>query len=142
MNKTLGAAAAVLLAAPTAVETTPSPNELVVRYLACWNQRDPGKRRELVTKTWTADATYVDAHRRGAGLDGIDAMIAKAQEQHPGYVLRLSSGIEAHNGFIRFSWGAGGTEEAPLFIGGTDFAQVEGGKLKTVVGFVDAAPAH
>ena len=52
----------------------------------------------------------------------IDAMIAAVQERLPGYRVRLSSGIEAHHGRVRFSWTAGGTELAPLFLGGTDFA--------------------
>jgi hypothetical protein len=57
---------------------------------------------------WTEDAAYVDAHRRGEGHDGIDSMIAAAQAQYPGYRLRLVSGIETHNSYIRFSWAAGG----------------------------------
>jgi hypothetical protein len=38
---------------------------------------------------------------------------------------------------------AGGTAEAPLYIKGTDFVIVAGdGRIKSVVGFVDAAPAR
>ena len=117
-------------------------NELVVGYLAAWNERDATRRRTLIGRVWTEDATYVDAHRRGVGHDGIDSMIATAQAQFTGYVLRLVSSIEAHNGYVRFSWAAGGTSEAPLYLGGTDFGQVApDGRLKTVAGFVDATPA-
>jgi hypothetical protein len=117
-------------------------NELVVGYLAAWNERDAAQRRALIGKVWTEDATYVDAHRRGVGHDGIDAMIATAQAQLPGYRLHLVSGIESHNGYFRFSWAAGGVPEAPLYLGGTDFAVVApDGRLKTVAGFVDASPA-
>jgi hypothetical protein len=43
---------------------------------------------------------------------------------------------------VRFSWTAGGTESAPLFFGGTDFAILaEDGRLRSVTGFTDAAPA-
>jgi SnoaL-like domain len=117
-------------------------NELVVGYLAAWNERDATRRRALIGKVWTEDATYVDAHRRGVGHDGIDSMIATAQAQFTGYVLHLVSSIESHNGYVRFSWAAGGTPEAPLYLGGTDFGQVApDGRLKTVAGFVDATPA-
>jgi hypothetical protein len=117
-------------------------NELVVGYLAAWNERDATRRRALIGKIWTEDATYVDAHRRGVGHDGIDSMIATAQTQFTGYVLHLVSSIESHNGYVRFSWAAGGTPEAPLYLGGTDFGQVApDGRLKTVAGFVDATPA-
>jgi hypothetical protein len=119
-----------------------SANELVVTYLAAWNERDPQRRRELVAKTWTENGSYIDAHRRGDGIDGIDAMIATAQAQFPGYTLRLVSGIEAQNGYVRFSWAGGGTPEAPLYLGGTDFAVINGdGRFQTVAGFTDAAPA-
>jgi len=117
-------------------------NELVARYIAAWNERDQKRRRDLIAKTWADGGGYVDAHRRGEGHDGIDAMIDTAQRRFPGYQLRLVSGIETHNGYVRFSWAAGGSEQAPLYLAGTDFAVVSGdGRFQTVTGFVDAAPA-
>jgi hypothetical protein len=118
-------------------------NEVVVRYLAAWNEREPRKRRELVAKTWTEDGTYVDAARDGKGHDSLDAMIATAQGHFPGYRLNLASGIEVHHDYLRFSWAAGGTTDAPLFIKGTDFVVLDGdGRIKSVVGYTDAAPAR
>ena len=117
-------------------------NETVVRYLSAWNERDPKRRRELVAATWTEEGSYVDAHRHGHGHGAIDAMLAATQAQFPNYRLSLVSGIEAHNNFVRFSWAAGGTADAPLYIGGTDFATIASdGRIKTVTGFMDAAPA-
>ncbi len=90
-------------------------NEVVVRYLAAWNEPEPKRRRELVAKAWIDDGTYVDAARVGKG----------------------------HHDYLRFSWVAGGTADAPLYIKGTDFVVVAGdGQIKSVVGFVDAAPAR
>ena len=103
-------------------------NETVVRYIAAWNERDPKRRRELVAATWTEDGSYIDAHRHGKGHGAIDAMLATTQAQFPGYRLNLISGIEAHNNFVRFSWAAGGTNEAPLYLGGTDFATLAPGR--------------
>jgi len=118
-------------------------NEVVVRYLAAWNEREPGKRSELVAKTWSEDGTYVDAARDGKGHDSLDAMIATAQGHFPGYRLNLASGIEVHHDYLRFSWAAGGTADAPLFIKGTDFVILDSdGRIKSVVGFTDAAPAR
>jgi SnoaL-like domain len=120
----------------------PNVNETVIRYIAAWNERDPKRRRDLVAETWVEEGCYVDAHRQGSGHAAIDAMLAATQAQFPGYSLNLVSGIEAHNGFVRFSWAAGGTKEAPLYLGGTDFAKLApDGRIKTVTGFVDAAPA-
>lgn len=117
-------------------------NEMVVRYIAAWNERDPERRRGLVVKTWTEDGSYVDAHRQASGQGGIDAMLAGTQDQFPGYRVRLASGIEAHNNLVRFSWAAGGTPEAPLYLAGTDFVTLApDSRFRTVAGFVDAAPA-
>ena len=117
-------------------------NQTVIRYIQAWNERDPKRRRDIVAKAWTEDGSYIDSHRNGTGHAAIDAMIAAAQDQFPGYRVNLVSGIEAHNQFVRFSWEAGGTAEAPLYIGGTDFAMLAAdGRIKTIAGFTDAAPA-
>lgn len=118
-------------------------NERVALYIAAWNEQDPKKRRELVERTFTDDGRYVDAHRNATGHAALDAMIDAAQRMFPGYRLRLISGIETHNGNVRFSWAAGGTDGAPLYLGGTDFAAASAdGRFQSVVGFVDAAPAR
>ena len=117
-------------------------NEAVIRYLSVWNERDPKRRLALVAETWTDDGIYIDAHRNGAGHEEIDALVGAAQAQFPGYRVNLISGIEAHNDFARFRYAAGGTTEAPLYIGGTDFVTLApDGRLRAVVGFVDEAPA-
>jgi hypothetical protein len=130
-------------AAPAAASPrAANPNELVVSYLAVWNERDPARRRALIAKTWTETGTYIDAHRHGEGHDALDAMIRTTQDRFPGYQLRLISGIEAHHGYVRFSWAAGGAPSAPLYLGGTDiFTIAADGRLQSVIGFVDAAPA-
>ncbi len=116
-------------------------NETVAGYIAAWNETDAGRRRDIIARTWSEEGSYLDAHRDGTGHAGIDAMIAVVQESYPGYRFRLSSGIEAHHDRARFSWSAGGTEQAPLFFGGTDFAELaEDGRLRAVIGFIDAMP--
>ena len=115
-------------------------NETVTRYLACWNETDAARRRHLIEATWTEDGTYTDAHRKG--YESIDAMIGAVQHTFSGYRLSLRSGIEAHNGVVRFSWSAGGSPDAPLYIAGTDFATLASdGRLVSVAGFIDASPA-
>ncbi len=118
-------------------------NEIVIGYIAAWNETDPARRREVIARAWSEDGLYLDAHREGRGHAGIDAMIAAVQEHFPGYRVRLSSGIEAHHDRVRFSWTAGGTDQAPLFLGGTDFAVLaEDGRLRAVTGFIDDMPSQ
>jgi hypothetical protein len=119
-----------------------SVNETVIGYIAAWNETDAERRRQIIARTWVEDGSYHDAHREGAGHAAIDAMIAAAQQSFAGYRFRLSSGIEVHHDRVRFSWGAGGTPEAPLYFGGTDFAVLApDGRLRAVTGFTDAVPA-
>ena len=84
-------------------------NEVVVRYLATWNEPEPKRRRDLVAKAWTDDGTYVDAARDGKGHDSLDTMIATAQGHFPGYRLHLASGIE---GLITITCGSAGWRAA------------------------------
>jgi hypothetical protein len=117
-------------------------NTAVANYIAAWNETDADKRRATIAGAWTETGSYQDAHRAGTGHDAIDAMIATVQQRLPGYRVRLSSGIEAHNNRVRFSWQAGGQPEAPLFIAGTDFATIApDGRFDAVTGFVDAMPS-
>ena len=117
-------------------------NEIVAGYIAAWNESDAGRRRDIIARTWSDDGSYLDAHRDGIGHTAIDAMIGTVQARFPGYRFRLSSGIEVHHDRLRFSWAAGGTEEAPLYFAGTDFAVLAGdGRLRAVTGFTDAIPS-
>jgi hypothetical protein len=114
-----------------------NPTEIANRYIALWNETDAGKRRTLIAKAWTEDATYVDPLMKGDGHAGIDAMIAGVQQRFAGHSFALRGTPEGHNDRIRFSWSLanGGAPVAH----GTDFALVTGdGKLKAVTGFLDA----
>ena len=118
-------------------------NESVLNYLAAWNERDAKRRLELVAKAWTEDGSYVDPAREGKGHQAISDMIGEALSHFPGYSLTLASGIDAHHDHVRFSWIAGGTTPAQLYLKGTDVAQFDrDGRFKAVVGFVEASPAH
>ncbi len=117
-------------------------NEIVANYIAAWNETDGSRRRDIIARTWSDDGSYLDSHRDSTGHAAIDAMIAAVQERFPGYRFRLCSGIEAHHDRVRFSWSAGGTDTAPLFFAGTDFAMLASdGRFRMVTGFTDAVPS-
>src|SRR5215813_13761991 len=93
-------------------------NQVVVNYIAIWNERDAKRRRALIAQTWSEDGSYVGPSREGVGHDAIDAMIAAAQQQSlvppaqgqsPGWRMSLASGIDTHHNYLRFSWTVGGT---------------------------------
>jgi SnoaL-like protein len=121
-----------------------NPTALAERYIEAWNERDARRRADLIAKTYTEDASYLDSHRSGQGHPGLSAMIAAVHGQFPeAYRFRLASEVESHNDRLRFRWEAGGTPDAPLHYGGTDFCVVSAdGRLASVTGFTDFAPSH
>jgi SnoaL-like domain len=116
-------------------------NDLIDRYLACWNETDSTTRRELITKTWADDASYIDPLVDARGHDAIDAAIAATQGQFPGHLFTLAGPVDAHHDVARFSWGLGRDGDEPLVIG-SDVASVgTDGRLARVVGFLDKVPS-
>jgi SnoaL-like protein len=114
--------------------------DLIEGYLACWNETDPDARRELIAKTWSDDASYVDPLVDARGHDAIDAAIAATQAQFPGHVFTLAGPVDTHHDVARFSWGLGRADDDPLVLG-SDVASVGGdGRLARVVGFLDKVP--
>lgn len=110
------------------------------RYIAVWNESDPERRRALLRESWNADATYVDPLMQGAGLNQIENLIGAVHERFPGFRFTLEGKPDGYADKVRFSW-ALGPESQPDMIKGTDFVRVEGGRLLSVVGFIDKAPA-
>jgi hypothetical protein len=120
-------------------ETMTDVHTIASRYIELWNERQPGRRREMLAANWADDAKYVDPLMSGDGHDGVDALIAGVQQRFPDFRFHL---IGQPNGFgdhIRFSWGLG-PEGADSPIKGTDFAIVRDGRIGSVTGFLDQVP--
>jgi hypothetical protein len=113
--------------------------ELIDRYFAAWNETDPDRRKELVTRTWTEDSTYLDPLVTGEGRSGIDAMIEGVQKQFPSLQFRRSTDVDVHNERVRFAWELG-PEDGQAVAGGVDFGVTRDGLLHSVIGFIDFAP--
>jgi len=73
---------------------------LAQQYLAAWNERDTPARRARVARLFTLNAEYLDPTMRGAGHDGIDAMIAGAQQHFPGHRFVLAGTPDAHHDLL------------------------------------------
>jgi hypothetical protein len=116
-------------------------NDVVSRYLQCWNETDARKRRALIVDVWSADATYVDPMAEARGRDAIDATIAAVQGQFPGFVFTEVGEIDAHHQQVRFSWGLGPSGTEPPIIG-FDVATIDDdGRIASVLGFLDKVPS-
>ncbi|MBW7974610.1 nuclear transport factor 2 family protein [Bradyrhizobium sp. BR 10289] len=109
-------------------------------YIDLWNERTTSRRRELLSETWTADASYVDPLMKGDGPDGIDALIAGVQQRFPEFRFTLIGEPNGYGDHLRFSWGLG-PDGVDGLIKGTDFAVLKDGRIRSITGFLDQVPA-
>lgn len=117
-----------------------SSNEtLVADYIAMWNETDPEKRRQLVARTVTEDATYLDPVMSADGIDGISMMIAGAQQQFPGHSVKLLGKPDAHHDLLRFSWSLAADGGAPVATGVDVVKVAEDGRMQSITGFLEPA---
>lgn len=119
---------------------TPDAVRLAEQYIAVWNETDEGRRLKLLETHWTEDARYVDPIAQASGHTQINALVGGVHQRYPGFRFALKGRVDGHGDQLRFSWtlGPSGAED---LIEGTDFVQLEAGKLQTVTGFLDKVPA-
>jgi hypothetical protein len=116
-------------------------DELAASYIATWNETDPGARRELLARVWSADGRYIDPMADAEGIDAIDTTVHAVQQQFPGMVFNLVGPVDGHHDSARFRWELGPVD-APSLIEGFDVVHRDGdGKLALVLGFLDKVPA-
>jgi len=110
-------------------------------YFAVWNETDPTRRRELIAKTWSDDASYLDPMLDAEGQVGIDAMVTTVQEQFPGHQFRLAGPIDSHHNRVRVLWELTGPNGGAPVISGLDTGVIASdGRLHSITGFLDHAP--
>lgn len=108
-------------------------------YIAVWNETDAARRAALIADGWSADARYVDPMAQASGHEQISALVGAVHQRFPGFRFNLLGQADAHGDHLRFSWTLGPSDAQDL-IQGTDFVQLDAGKLHTVTGFLDKVP--
>jgi hypothetical protein len=125
----------------TATPVSPAAEVTVEAYVATWNETDAARRQAGIARAWENAGRYRDPLMASEGHAGIDAMLAGVQARFPGFVLRRTSKIDAHNDWVRFAWSLG-PADGPAVVEGVDFcALAPDGRLASVVGFIDKMPA-
>ena len=115
---------------------------IIERYLECWNETDPSRRRALVDSVWALDGTYTDPLADVRGREEIAGLIGAAQQQFPEWMFTLGGPVDAHHNQARFTWHLGPAAGAEPVVIGFDVAVVGGdGQIRSVHGFLDKVPA-
>lgn len=129
-----------LSAAEGTIAHTGAVESTIEAYVATWNETDVARRQAGVARAWAAEGRYRDPVMASDGHAGIDAMLAGVQAKFPGFVLKRTSKVDAHNGAARFTWSLG-PAAGPTVVEGVDFcALAPDGRLVEVVGFIDKMP--
>src|SRR6202012_6228274 len=81
--------------------------DIIERYLDCWNETGAEARRKLIEQVWAPDASYTDPLAEVTGRAAIDATIAAVQGQFPGFVFALAGPVDAHHRQGRAGRGGG-----------------------------------
>ena len=116
-------------------------NDLVDRYLACWNETDPEARRVLIAHHWSPHPSYTDPVAAVTGRDAVHATIGAVQQQFPGFTFSPLGPVDAHHLQARFTWGLGPADAEPLIVGFDVVVLDAEGRIDTVLGFLDQVPA-
>jgi SnoaL-like domain len=115
--------------------------QIAANYIAVWNEIDSTRRKTLIGKAWTEDATYLDPMMQGRGHAEIDALVGAVHQRFPGHRFALSGQADGHGDWVRFSWRLA-AEGAAAIAEGTDFGVIAAdGRLSAITGFLDHVQA-
>jgi hypothetical protein len=75
----------------------------VLAYVAAWNEDDPDKLGELLEQCWSEQGIVVSNYETILGRRALYERIRKHRRDNPGSRGLLTSGIEHHHDFFRFT---------------------------------------
>jgi SnoaL-like domain len=112
----------------------------VEAYAAAWRESDPAARLALLKRCWAEDGVYCDPRRRAEGRGGLAEHIAGFHRREPGARIDVVSGVDEHDGYLRFDWRMFAADGS-VALEGTDFGELDDrGALRRIVGFFDPPP--
>ena len=116
-------------------------NEIVQAYGSAWAETDEAKRRKILESCWADGGMYVDPTGRADGRDAFVAHIGGFQSTFGGHRIDLTSGVDEHDGFLRFEWRMTDASGATV-LEGMDFGRLaDDGRLALICGFFGPFPS-
>ena len=88
------------------IDVTSIPTALIERYVAVWNECDPGERRRRIRALWAPDGGTCHRLLDARGYDAIEARVTSSWDKWlrgGDYIFRPRKAV-AHHGVVRFDW--------------------------------------
>lgn len=101
------------------------PSEAVTTYAAAWAEADEDKRRALLEECWAPDGLYLDPSARAEGREALARHIGGFRQTFADHRIEMTSGVDAHDGYLRFAWKMIGPDGGEL-MEGVDFGTYDG----------------
>lgn len=110
-------------------------DDVIDTYCTAWNAADAGERNRLLRVAWTADCRYSDPLVQDLDRAALVAHIGTLLEKFPGSIIRRTSAIDSHHGWLRFGF-IRLAADGSVMREGTDFCVLgEAGRLHRITGF-------
>jgi hypothetical protein len=120
--------------------TTTAGGTAVDSYARAWLETDPAARRALLERCWAVDGVFCDPLGQVTGRDGLADHIGGFQAEQPGARIEMVSGVDEHDGYVRFAWQLR-APDGSVALEGTDFGELDGdGVLRRIIGFFGPLP--
>lgn len=116
-----------------------SPQRIAQAYIDTWNAADAGERTRLLADCWSPDVAYVDPLMAGTGTGEISNLVLAVKERFPRFRFQLRGTPDGHGPYVRLAWSLG-EPGTPAPIEGSDVLELDGGRIRRVIGFIDRAP--
>ena len=117
-----------------------TPHETVAAYASAWVEPDHTRSLAILEACWASDGVYLDPSSRADGREALCEHIAGFQRGLAGHRIDVASGIDEHDGYLRFAWTMSSPDGSQV-MDGVDFGQLDAdGRLKLICGFFGPWP--
>lgn len=108
--------------------------------MASWGETDETKRRALLESAWADDGVYLDPTGKAEGREALVKHIEGFQSMFTGHKMLPASGLDHHDGYLRFAWKLLDSDDKQI-MEGVDFGSFDSdGRIKQIVGFFGPWP--
>jgi len=104
-----------------------------------FGERDAGRRIEAIRELYAEDAVLHESHASVSGHAAISEAVSALLAGLPAdFVFSAAGPAVGHNRLGRLNWRSG-PPDGPVAVTGTDVAQIEGGRIRSLHVFLDPA---